>query len=83
MSKKDKRCLFASSKNGVRILVAFVLGQCVQLVIHAVALNLWAHRQIPFCMAGGFVIFFAVLMGMRVAVKESKEEWGRAENWRP
>lgn len=61
-------------KNTVKIIIAFIIGQIVQLVIHGMALsfNMWNNRQIPFCMAGGFVILFAVIAGAYIA--REKEE---------
>lgn len=46
-----------------KIIIAFAAGQAVQLIVHAVALNLWNSRQIPFCMAGGFLVLFALIAG--------------------
>lgn len=45
------------------LLIAFALGQAVQVICHAVSLNLWEYRQIPFCLAGGFLVFMALLAG--------------------
>ena len=50
-----------------KIIVAYVAGQITQLVVHAIALNLWNSQQIPFCIAGGFVIFFALISGVFIA----------------
>lgn len=52
-----------------KLLVAYALGQATQLVIHGVALtnNLYNYRQIPFCLACGFVILFAVISGVWIA----------------
>lgn len=54
-----------------RVIVAFAAGQVVQLVVHAVALNLWESRQIPFCMAGGFIILFALIAGAWVSTTDA------------
>lgn len=53
----------------VKIIIAYVLGQATQLVIHGVVLanNMYNYRQIPFCVAGGFVILFAVISGVWIA----------------
>ena len=53
----------------VSVIVAFVLGQATQLVIHGVCLanNMYNYRQIPFCLAGGFVILAAVIGGVVIA----------------
>ena len=57
------------AKTTNKILVAFAAGQVVQLVIHGVVLanNMYNYRQIPFCLAGGFLILFAVLAGVWIA----------------
>lgn len=65
--KTIKKGVSQSSK----ILVAYLLGQITQIICHAVSLNVWAYQQIPFCAAAGFLIFFAVLMGVRIAAKET------------
>lgn len=46
-----------------RIIVAFIAGQVVQIVLHTVSMNLWEHRQIPFCIVGGLLFLFAVVSG--------------------
>lgn len=57
------------------ILVAYVVGQITQLVIHGMVLgfNMYNHRQIPFCAAAGFIIIFAVLAGVYIS-KAPEEE---------
>lgn len=52
-----------------KILLAYAAGQATQLVIHGMCLsnNMYSYRQIPFCLAGGFVILFAVLAGVLIA----------------
>lgn len=57
------------NKKTTGIIVAFIVGQATQLVIHGVELsvNMWANRQIPFCLAGGFVILFALVSGVMIA----------------
>lgn len=54
-------------KKSTAIMLAFVLGQGVQIVCHAVALNLWEYRQIPFCLAAGFLVAVAVFAGVNIA----------------
>ena len=53
-----------------KVLIAYVLGQVTQLVVHAVALNLWYGRQIPFCLAGGFIVLFALIAGVVLSETE-------------
>ena len=60
--------------NKTKILVAFVAGQATQLVVHGMALsfNMWNNRQIPFCLAAGFVVFFAILSGTLIATEKTE-----------
>lgn len=57
-----------------KILVAYVAGQATQLVVHGMALsfNMWNNRQIPFCLAAGFVVFFAILSGVLIATEKTE-----------
>ena len=57
-------------RRSTKLLIAFLAGQTVQVIMHAVALNLWAYRQIPFCVAGGFLVAVAVFAGIRMAYGE-------------
>lgn len=63
------------------IIVAYTLGQVTQLVIHGMVLNnnMYAYRQIPFCIAAGFVILFALIAGVALAnrtiEKEDRDYW--------
>ena len=57
-------------RRSTKLLIAFVAGQAVQVICHAVAINLWSYRQIPFCLAGGFLIAVAVFAGIRIAYGE-------------
>jgi hypothetical protein len=52
-----------------KIIIAYALGQATQLVLHAmvVSLNLWDNRRIPYCLAGGFVILFAIISGIIIS----------------
>lgn len=56
-------------KKTTGILVAYLLGQVTQLVIHGMCLsfNMWSNRQIPFCTAAGFIILFAVIAGVYIS----------------
>ena len=62
-------------RNSTKILIAYVLGQATQLVIQGVEISfaMWDNRRIPFALAAGFVILFAVIMGVRIAAKETAE----------
>jgi len=60
----------------VKILLAYVAGQVTQIVIHAMCLtnNMYSYRQIPFCLAAGFVLFFAIVSGVWIANAKEKTE---------
>lgn len=62
--------------NITKIVIAYVVGQITQLVLHAMVLNwnMWNSEQIPVCMAGGFVILFALLVGIKIATPKQKGE---------
>lgn len=62
------------NKNLIKVLIAFIAGQAVQLICHGVALNLWEYRQIPFCLAGGFLVLVAVFAGAWVATHSAEPE---------
>jgi hypothetical protein len=67
-------------------IVAFVLGQATQLVIHGVCLanNMYNYRQIPFCLAGGFVILAAVIGGVVIAREQDdrlEREYKHGKNY--
>lgn len=82
---QKKRTIVNISCRGIRVLIAFILGQAVQLIVHAVALNfnMWNSNQIPWCASAGFIITVAVFAGMRIAVKEGKEEIVNADDRGP
>lgn len=63
----------------MKVLVAFIAGQAVQLVVHAVALNLWSSRQIPFCLAGGFIVLVALICGIVLSDSETVKQEGNHE----
>ena len=53
-------------KQKTKIFVAFLIGQAVQVVLHALCFNYWQSRQIPFVIAGGFLVAVAVMWGMQI-----------------
>lgn len=59
-----------------KVLLAYVAGQATQIVIHAMCLanNMYNYRQIPFCLAAGFVLFFAIVSGVWIANAKEKTE---------
>ena len=66
-----------------KILLAFVAGQAVQLVMHGMCISfaMWDNRRIAFCIAGGFAIFFAVLMGVRIARNVDKPAHAKEKSY--
>lgn len=62
-------------RNSTKLIIAFVIGQITQLVFHGLVISLamWDSRRIPFCMAAGFIIIFAVIMGVRIASRETAQ----------
>ena len=61
----------------VSTLLIYAAGQATQIVIHAMCINnnMYSYKQIPFCIAAGFVLFFAVLSGILIAQKGNEEEY--------
>lgn len=59
-----------------KVLLAYVAGQATQIVIHAMCLanNMYNYRQIPFCLAAGFVLLFAIVSGVWIANAKEKTE---------
>lgn len=60
-------------KNSTKILIAFLIGQAVQVVIQGVEIGfaMWDNQRIGFSLAAGFLIFAAVLGGVRIAARET------------
>ena len=60
-------------RNSSKVIIAFVVGQITQLVLQGlvISLSMWDSRRIVFCSAAGFIILFAVLMGVRIASRET------------
>lgn len=58
----------------LKILIAFVLGQLVQIICHIVSMNFWDNQRIPFCAAAGFLIAFAVFAGMWISRPSAEPE---------
>ena len=56
------------NKKVAGILAAYTAGQATQLVIHAMCVStMYTYRQIPFCLAAGFVVLFAVICGVWIS----------------
>lgn len=70
------RAIQRKVKTCTKLVLAFAIGQITQLVLQAVVvnLNMWDSRRVLFCAAAGFVILFAVIMGVRIAVRDEAKE---------
>lgn len=67
-------------KKSTKLLIAFILGQAVQVVLHAVSMNFWENRRILFCCAAGFLVAVAVFAGVCITKDEkpmSYEDYAR------
>lgn len=65
-------------KQSTKLLIAFILGQAVQIVLHAVSMNFWENRRILFCVAAGFLVAVAVFAGVCINREEKPltyEDW--------
>ena len=60
------------NRNSILILAAFALGQAVQILFHALSMDLWPSRQIPVCAAAGFLVAVAIFGGMWVAWRDMR-----------
>lgn len=69
------------NKKTAKVLVAFVLGQIVQIVCHAVSFNFWQQYQIPFCAAGGFLVAVAVFAGAWVSRQNEEPRHKSYKEW--
>lgn len=69
--------VFKGLRYSTQIILAFVVGQVTQLVLQAVvvSLSLWDSNRIPFCAAAGFIVLFAVIMGVRIAGRDNKSHY--------
>lgn len=61
--------------NTAKILFAYALGQATQLVIHGACLanNMYSYRQIPFCIAAGFLVLFATVSGALIGRNKAEK----------
>ena len=69
------------SKNSGRILLAFVVGQGMQLVLALLAKVSYMNRPILFCLAAGFILALAVVAGMRVILLQEQERPRSYHEW--
>ena len=69
------------SRKTVKILVAFVLGQLVQIICHVVSMNFWDSQRIPFCAAGGFLVAVAVFAGAWISRQNEEPRHKSYKEW--
>ena len=77
MKNKKRNLIFVTNRGACR-LIWFVVGQLVQILLHALFLDWWEQYQIPLCAAGGFVIFFFFFAGAWITAREQerkKDDW--------
>ena len=55
-----------------KFLLAYLLGNAVQVLLHAVADFNYMHRPILFCVAAGVIIFALILFGVGISDGEQK-----------
>ena len=58
--------------NTTKLLLAYLLGNAVQVLLHAVADFNYMHRPILFCVAAGVIIFALILFGVGISDGEQK-----------
>lgn len=63
------------NKKTTRVLIAYLLGNGVQIILQTLARNTYMDRPILFCMASGFLMFVAVCAGVILATSE--KPWGK------
>lgn len=57
-----------------KIIIAFAVGQIIQVVLHATCFNWWGKYQLPFCIAGGVIILAAVIAGAWLAYRGVEQQ---------
>lgn len=72
---KVPKTLFKATSRSLRILCWFIMGQLIQLLIQFVAMEfIYTQDEFPFCVASGLIVALALYSGMRIAIKESRDE---------
>ncbi len=61
------------TKNSGRILLAFVVGQAIQVILALLAKVSYMDRPILFSIAAGVILTVAVIAGMRVILLQERE----------
>lgn len=55
-----------------KMFVAFIIGQLLQLALHATCLNYFPAEQVPICAIAGAMIAATLLVGVGVAKRETR-----------
>lgn len=56
----------------IKFLLAYLLGNAVQILLHLVSKNTYMMRPVLFCIAAGVLIFALILFGAGIGGNESK-----------
>ena len=59
------------SKRTMRVLIAYLMGNGVQIILQTLAKNTWMDRPILFCIASGFLVFIAIVAGVTLATADN------------
>ena len=62
-----------------KVLIAYVAGNIVQLILHALANNTYLLHPILFCSAGGFLVLAAIIGGVMLANGEKVQKKSYAD----
>lgn len=68
-------------KTTTKIILAYIIGQATQLVIHGfeLSVSMWDSRQIPVCLAAGFLVLVAMMIGVYISNSENKKPESKHE----
>lgn len=65
-------------KKVCKVLVAFLVGEAVQIVLQLVAVVNFMRNPVLFCGAAGFLVFVAVFAGARLGVRDGEKDAGKS-----
>lgn len=55
-----------------KMFLAFMIGQLLQLALHATCLNYFPYQQVPVCIAAGAMVAITLVVGVTVAKRETR-----------
>ncbi len=56
----------------IKFLLAYLLGNAVQILLHLVSKNTYMMRPVLFCIAAGIIIFALILFGVAISGQEKQ-----------